>query len=538
MQALRLAGLWWLLGVALAGLVGCRARGSVPTPGVATPLFSPPVTPGPASVPPEPTPSPLPSPTPWVRQGTPTQPVPSPTATPSPPPVNQVHRLDVEYEPYWQRAAVVQRLQYTNPTGQELQRLPLLAPALTQSFISLQEIRAEERRVWYQWEWETWTLWLTLDPPLAPDETLDLTLRYVLTLRALRKVPEDNTRPMVQGYTQLQTNMAEWHFIVAGYHPQEAWLLPRVWPFGEFIAYPVGDYTVRLKAPEGWTVAHNGEAFPCEDPAWSVCFRVRAARQAVFSLSTVYAPFERTYTSPWGNTVRLEAYVFQGDRDLGPWVLDVMERAMGLLEPFNGPYHRSRLVFVVGDFPFSMEYDGLFFVRRSFFFDDPELRLTAITVHEVAHQWWYAQVHNDPARGPWMDESLSTYSEVMYYRAFLPQRLDWWWTSYWEGLEPGEGPIDRPLWEYFQYFDYRSLAYLKAAMLWEELHDALGDEGFARLAQAYVRAYRGRIVLPQDLKAFLAERLSPALWEQVRATYFSSTPASSSAAPASREHQP
>lgn len=517
----RLLGSWSVLIAALSG--GCRPAS--PPPLSATPLFSPQVvvssptlTPGQrfqvtTGTPYAPFPTPTPSPTP--------SPVITVTPTPAPPRVVQEHELQVQYEPYWQRVLVIQSITYTNATGETLDQLPLIAPALTQSFISLQEVGVEPGRVTYQWDWERWTLWLYLDPPLEPGATLRLSLRYVLTLRPLRTVPEDNTKPMVQGYTQLQTNMAEWHFFVAGYHPQQGWLLPRMWPFGEFIAYPVADYTVRLQFPQGWTVAHNGQPFPCEDPAWDLCFRVPAARQAVFSLSPVYRVFREEVPSRRGTTVALEAYVFAGDQELGPWVTQVMARALTFLEAFYGPYHRERLVFVVGDFPFSMEYDGLFFVRRSFFFDDPELRLTAITVHEVAHQWWYAQVHNDPARGPWMDESITTYSEILYYREFLPQRLEWWWTAYWEGLQPGQGPVDRPLWEYLQYFDYRSLAYLKAALLWETLHDALGDRGFSALLQGYVGEYQGRIVLPQELKAYLARTLPGSVWEQVQAEYFS-----------------
>ncbi len=454
-------------------------------------------------------------------------PSPSPTLTPTPswPEANQRHDLEVTYAPYWQRLVVQHRLRYTNTTGETLERLPLLAPALTQSFITLETVEAPGRTLTFTWDWKRWLLWLTIDPPLKPNETLDLRLQYLLGLRPLRTTPEDLTKPMAQGYTQLQTNGVEWHFLVAAYHPRQGWLLPQVWPFGEFMAYPIGDYTVRLQFPQGWQVAHNGQAIPCPERSEAsgmlqVCFQVRRARQAVFSLSPVYEKRVQEVPSRRGSPVQVEAYLFAGDRDKGDLLLEVLRQALTLFEDYYGPYHRERMVFVVGDFPFSMEYDGIFFVRRSFFFDDPQERLTAVTVHEVAHQWWYAQVHNDPGRGPWMDESLSAYSEVLYYQTYLPQRLTWWWTAYWEGLEPGQGPIDRPLWEYWDYFDYRSLAYLKGATLWQEIHEALGDEGFRALMHRYVQAYRGRVVLPEELKAFLADQLPPDLWGRIQDAYF------------------
>lgn len=499
------------LAVFLGALATCR--GLVPV--------SPPVPQGTGSPRTQASPSATPSVPTFTPQPTST-PSPSATPTPSVPASQQRHILEVTYTPLWQRLVVHQTLSYSNPGESAIERLPLLAPALTQAFITLQSLQASGREVAYRWDWAQWVLWLTLTPPLAPGETLNLDMRYLLELRPLRTTPEDLTKPMIQGYTQLQVNAVEWHFLVAPQDPQGEWILPQVWPFGEFITYPIGDYTVYLRLPQGWQVAYNGQSFPCpqEDHPPTLCFRVPHARQAVFSLSPVYQVFTGQYSSSSGRTIRLEAYLFAGDKDLGPYVIQVMTQALALFEDYYGPYHRERLVFVVGDFPFSLEYDGIFFVRRSFFFDDPQLRLTAITVHEVAHQWWYAQVHNNPAQAPWMDESLCTYSEVLYYQKYLPDLMTWWWTAYWEGLEPGEGPIDRPLGSYWNYFDYRSLAYLKGALFWKKVHEILKDEGFRTLMHAYVQRYRGRIATPEDLKALLANHLSPQEWEALQREFF------------------
>ena len=37
-----------------------------------------------------------------------------------------------------------------------------------------------------------------------------------------------------------------------------------------------------------------------------------------------------------------------------------------------------------------------------------------VIVHETAHQWWYGLVGNDQIDEAWLDESLATYSEVIY----------------------------------------------------------------------------------------------------------------------------
>ncbi len=37
-----------------------------------------------------------------------------------------------------------------------------------------------------------------------------------------------------------------------------------------------------------------------------------------------------------------------------------------------------------------------------------------LVAHEVAHQWWYQIVHNDPVNMPWLDEALAEYSVKIY----------------------------------------------------------------------------------------------------------------------------
>ena len=34
-----------------------------------------------------------------------------------------------------------------------------------------------------------------------------------------------------------------------------------------------------------------------------------------------------------------------------------------------------------------------------------------VTVHELAHQWFYAMVGNSQARDPWLDEAFATFAE-------------------------------------------------------------------------------------------------------------------------------
>ncbi len=43
--------------------------------------------------------------------------------------------------------------------------------------------------------------------------------------------------------------------------------------------------------------------------------------------------------------------------------------------------------------------------------------LEPLAAHEMAHQWWYNIVHNDPVNEPWLDEALAEYSMKIYMEA-------------------------------------------------------------------------------------------------------------------------
>ncbi len=509
----------WVLGLFLSLLAACGRRARAP------------MTPNPTLAPPAVTIASLPvtvtalpqtptaGATPTALPTAPTAPSPGPT----PAPTISAYTLNVRYDALNRRFIVEEAGRYVNTTGHPVDRLPLVAPAFTRAYISISRLTVEGKPASFFWDWDRWVVWVPLDSPLEPEAALNFRIAYVLTLRELRTRPEDNTRPMVLGASPLQTNGVDVFFFVAHYDDHRGWVLPRYWPFGEFITYPAADYTLYLDVPKGWEVAVSGVPVPCPEgtEGLDACYRLAAGRGIAFSTSTVYRVFTKEVPSRQGRPVRLEAYLFAGDADLGPYVLEVMENALRLFEDWFGPYHRERLVFVVGDFPFSLEYDGLFFVRRSFFFDEPQYRLTALTAHEVAHQWWYAQVGNDPALAPWMDESLASYAEALYYRTYLPEYETWWWDGgYWEGLKPAAGPIDRPLWEYRDYFKYRAAAYLKGAYFWREVHETLGDEGFRQLLHAYVGRYRGRVAPPDGLFTLLMEALGEEAWSRLRTKYF------------------
>lgn len=117
-----------------------------------------------------------------------------------------------------------------------------------------------------------------------------------------------------------------------------------------------------------------------------------------------------------------------------------------------------------------------------------------VTVHEVAHQWFYGMVGDSQARDPWLDEAFASYAEQLVDGQrpdrnvlSVPGRVD---TS--TAAITGGGD------EYFR------LVYGKgAAALWAA-RDAAGAERFDTAVGCYLRANAWRIAQPSDLATALA----------------------------------
>jgi aminopeptidase N len=159
----------------------------------------------------------------------------------------------------------------------------------------------------------------------------------------------------------------------------------------------------------------------------------------------------------------------------------------------------NRIVIVQGDFPDGMEFSGLAYVSTNWFYafdGGVQNFLTMITVHEVAHQWWYAKVGNDAAYDPWLDEALSTYSEYIYVEEFYPQFREWWWSFRVAWYNP-QGDVDSDVYEFDSGRGYINAVYLRGVQMLHNIREDIGTEEFFDLLAAYAQAGDGQIATPE-----------------------------------------
>ena len=146
--------------------------------------------------------------------------------------------------------------------------------------------------------------------------------------------------------------------------------------------------------------------------------------------------------------------------------------------------------------------------------------------HEVAHQWWAIGVGSDSQKHPFVDESLTNWSAMLYYedrygkaKAQQMSELNLN-TSFSMGamLGGGDKPANLPTAAYTNNLQYGAVIYGKGALYYEKLRALVGDQAFFGALRQYYANYADKLAGPGDLKALVIQK-APAKRAQIEALY-------------------
>jgi aminopeptidase N len=197
------------------------------------------------------------------------------------------------------------------------------------------------------------------------------------------------------------------------------------------------------------------------------------------------------------------SYYPAGDQAAGQAALFHAAAALRLFSDLYGRYPYAEFDVVAAPLGFrGMEYSGLVAIGDDLYGPKRD-QLAFLVAHETAHQWWYAQVGNDPLAYPWLDEGPAEYAAFDYYRGIRGQTAAEellsarWQIPYAAAEAQGiDGPVDQPA-STLTSANYELLVYAKAALFFNALRRRLGDETYLEVMRAYVETYRWQIVTPQ-----------------------------------------
>jgi hypothetical protein len=349
-----------------------------------------------------------------------------------------------------------------------------------------------------------------LPRPVAPGERLTLTADFVATLPRLveRSGFEGDFVFAAQWFPKLARLERDGSFAHFAYHPQ-----------AEFYA-DFGDYDVALDLPADWIVGATGErtddrvdgdrrhlrfvAHGVHDFAWSAWtrFEVREERVGTVALRLLYPP----------------GYELCAERTSA-----AVHAALPRLAERYGPYPYPTLTVVHppadADAAGGMEYPTLIATGGPWYAPLGTRAIEAVTVHELAHQWFYGLIASNEQALPVLDEGLASYADGRLMRelygagsaldlAGVTISVDALRRAH-AAAHVHDDVVVQPAPAFSSFASIGALVYSKTAVTLDTIAAAYGQERLDRALARYARQQRYRHPTFTDLRQAVEREVGP-----------------------------
>ena len=393
--------------------------------------------------------------------------------------------------------------------------------------LEITEVRSEESDtpLYYFLDDQGTTLRITV-PEIDPDET-SLTSHVVKQVSAALRSERETRRARDLNFRCKGVMLLASAFPVLTVQIGDEWRRKVESTVGDFIFNEVADYEVTVITTPGVEVFTSGTESSTKAARDEKIFKADALRDFVILTGR---GLKSEQIESEGVTVRS---IYQADHErVGKRALVVAANSLRVFTSIFGPLPfkmvsvaEAPLVAGLG----SSEFCGFNIIASAFYvdFDSPAVRnlpeiireqrpsfeesLEWSVAHLVAHQWWGAAVGNDPAREPILDEALSCWSSLVYYKttygdekakAVLDDQVRGVYRLY-RTFGGEDMDANRPSREYRNTFQYAAIVTSKGALMFVELQQALGDDKVFAALRNYYRANLFEIAQMEDLRSAL-----------------------------------
>lgn len=364
-------------------------------------------------------------------------------------------------------------------------------------------------------------------PEIDPDET-SLTTHVVKQVSSALRSERETRRARDLNFRCKGVMLLATAYPVLAVHDGDEWRRKVEPSVGDIVFNEVADYEVTVSIAPGVEIFTSGTESNVESSKNEHTFKGAALRDfAILAGRGLHSE----QTEVQGVTVR-SIYLAEHER-VGKKALAVAANSLRIFTSLFGPLPlktvniaEAPLVAGLG----SSEFSGFNIVASAFYvdFDAPAVRnlpeiireqrpsveqsVEWTVAHLVAHQWWGAAVGNDPAREPVLDEALSCWSALVYYKstygeekakAVLEDQVRGVYRLY-RTFGGDDMEANRPSRDYRNTFQYAAIVTAKGALMFVELQQSLGEEKLFAALRNYYRANVYEIAQLEDLRSALA----------------------------------
>lgn len=210
-----------------------------------------------------------------------------------------------------------------------------------------------------------------------------------------------------------------------------------------------------------------------------------------------------SYASADAYGTRVTSFWLPGDEAAGRAALQHAIAALRIFSDLFGMYPFQDLRIAPAPLAFrGMEYPQVSLLGVEVY-NRYRTSLESLAAHEIAHQWWYQIVHNDPVNTPWLDESLAEYAIKLYVEKLYgtesgKQMQERRWQSRVDSLSSSNILIDQPVMDFESGPVYEAIIYSKGALFYDQMRATIGERTFERFLQSYLEENRYGIVDSAD----------------------------------------
>ncbi len=378
-----------------------------------------------------------------------------------------------------------------------------LYPALShyRSQIAIQSVSVNDQPTPYIYQDDNTSLRIDLVQPLPAGSAVDVRLNWKTTIP---RWPDDNATYALFGRSQEMVSLPLFYpsLAVYGVDPSVglgAWWQETGTARGD-AAYNIASlFVVTATLPSEQVPVASGtqvESKVINDEQTQHVWVTGPVREFTLHMSPLFRSAE---TEAYGT--RVVSYWLPGQEVAGRAALNHTAAALRIYSDYFGeyPYRDMRVAPAPINFR-GMEYPQLILLGVDLY-TRVQNNLEVLIAHEVAHQWWYLMVHNDPVNLPWLDEALAEYSVRLYYQylygtgsadLLVRQR---WQTPYDLLVDRDlDAPINQPVDVFENGSQYETVIYGKGALFYTQLQQALGERQFRRFLRDYYQAHRYGVV--------------------------------------------
>ncbi|MFZ2489449.1 MAG: M1 family metallopeptidase [Anaerolineae bacterium] len=401
-----------------------------------------------------------------------------------------------------------EEVHYTNAETEPLDDLALrLFPNLLGGSMTVHSVQVNGQAAASRLAQQDSVLFVPMSPPLRPGQSVVLALDFAVT------IPTDaaSSNYGIFAYTNDILALAHAYPMVAVYD-EEGWNIEIAPQEGDIVYADASYYLVRIHAPAQLVIVSAGTRLDEVQTATGQTITVAAGPARDFYLAASAAYAEAVSVQAGETLVR--SYALPGEQASAQEVADIAAQALAFFNEQFGPYPYRELDFAATPtLALGVEYPGMIVMNEVIDAERSPQILESTVVHEVAHQWFYNLVGNDQVDEPWLDESLSQYATLLYYRQVYGKAGE---TGFRRSLERAWGefdnepiPIGASVAAYADGGEYAgtyvAIIYGRGALFFEALSEAMGEATFTAFLREYVQRKAWGISSTADFRA-LAEQ--------------------------------